>query len=135
MTNNAQSMILGRLQQLNAALAANAASLPNLEGQRQQFDDMVSAILEALTRQDALTAEKQESSKILKSLLTETLPARHDSTPGGEGPLRHSFREAGRVRTEAVPGPPARRAGDGAEAGSRSGPGESRSDDRVTFSD
>lgn len=72
MPNNAQSMILGRLQQLNAALAANAASLPNLEAQRQQFDDMVTGTLEALTRQDALTAEKQEASQIVKSLLTET---------------------------------------------------------------
>jgi uncharacterized protein HemY len=44
----------------------------NLEAQCQQFDEMVAATLEALTRQDALTAEKQEASQILKSLLTET---------------------------------------------------------------
>jgi hypothetical protein len=72
MPSKAQSTILGNLQQLNAALAANATSLPNLEGQRQQFDDMVATTLEAFTRQGSLTADKQEASQTLKGLLRET---------------------------------------------------------------
>jgi hypothetical protein len=71
MIRNLQQRTLGSLQQLSAALAANSASLTNLEAQRQQFEDMVAATLEAFTRQSHLTAEKQEASQTLKTLLTE----------------------------------------------------------------
>lgn len=72
MPKNAQQTILGSLQQLNAALAANSSELSNLEAQRQQFDYMVGRTLEVFTRQAALTAQKQETSQELQDLLTES---------------------------------------------------------------
>jgi vacuolar-type H+-ATPase subunit I/STV1 len=72
MPRNAQHTILGRLQQLNAALTANSAELSNLESQRQQFGYMVGRTLEVFTRQAALTAQKQETSQELQDLLTES---------------------------------------------------------------
>jgi hypothetical protein len=72
MPKNAQQTILGGLQQLNGALAANSASLPSLEAERQRFDEMVTATLEASLRQGALTAEKQEASQFLQTRLTES---------------------------------------------------------------
>jgi hypothetical protein len=64
--------ILGSLQKLNAALIANAVSLPNIEAERQRFNQMLNATLEAFTRQGSLTSEKQEASQTLHNLLTET---------------------------------------------------------------
>ena len=71
MPRNAQQTIFGSLQQLNSALAANSADLPNLEGTRLQFDDMVTSILEVFTRQAAETAQKQETSQELQALFSE----------------------------------------------------------------
>jgi hypothetical protein len=71
MARNAEET-LGSLQKLNAALTANAVSLPNLEAERQRFNEMVSATLEAFTRQGSLTSEKQEASLMLQNLLSET---------------------------------------------------------------
>lgn len=72
MPRNAQQTILGGLQQLNAALEANSPELPHLEATRVQFDDMVTRTLETFARQGALIAEKQEASRELQNLLTES---------------------------------------------------------------
>ncbi len=72
MPRNAQQTILGNLQTLNSALAANAPDLSHLEATRLQFDDMVVRSLEVYTRQSALVAEKQEASQELQNLLIET---------------------------------------------------------------
>lgn len=72
MPRNAQQTIIGSLQHLNAALAANAADLPHLEATRQQFDSMVTSTLEVFTHQAALTAQKQETTQELVALLSES---------------------------------------------------------------
>jgi predicted transcriptional regulator len=72
MPRKPQQAILGSLQQLSLALATNAAQLPTLEAQRQQFDQTVTATLEALARRAALRAEKQEVSRAAQALLTES---------------------------------------------------------------
>lgn len=72
MPRKPQEAILGSLQQLSAALAANAAEIPTLEAQRQQFEQTVTATLEALRRRAALRAEKQRVSREAETLLTES---------------------------------------------------------------
>jgi hypothetical protein len=72
MPRKPQQAILGSLQQLSTALAANAAQFPTLEAQRQQFEQTVTATLEALARRAALRAEKQEVSREAQTLLTES---------------------------------------------------------------
>lgn len=62
---------LGSLQQLSAALAANAADLPQLEQNRLQFDSLLANLLAVAQQQAALVASKQEASKQLALLLAE----------------------------------------------------------------
>ena len=72
MPRKPQQAILGGLQQLATALAANADRHPTLEAQRQQFDQTVTATLEALRRRAALRSEKQKASREAETLLTES---------------------------------------------------------------
>jgi hypothetical protein len=65
--------ILGDLQQLNAALAANTADLGHLDGTRQLFDALVVQAQELNTEQAALAASKQQTSRQLENVLTEGL--------------------------------------------------------------
>jgi chromosome segregation ATPase len=62
---------LGDLSRLVAALTANAAELPHLEGVRARLEKTVAEAQEMAKQQAALTASKQEASKRLKELLTE----------------------------------------------------------------
>ena len=63
---------IGKLQRFSAVLAANSADLPHLEGSRTQFDTLLTRVQEVAKQQAAFIAGKQESSKLLKELLTET---------------------------------------------------------------
>src|SRR4051812_29431901 len=65
------SGMLGDLVRLSAALTANAAELPHLEGVRARLEKMVAEAQEVAKQQAALTASKQEASKRLKELLAE----------------------------------------------------------------
>lgn len=65
--------ILGDLQQLNAALAANTADLGHLEGSRELFEALVIQAQEIAQEQAALKASKQEASRRLENVLTEGL--------------------------------------------------------------
>lgn len=65
--------ILGDLQQLSAALAANTADLGHLDGTRQLFDALVVQAQEIVHEQAALKASKQEASRRLEYVLTEGL--------------------------------------------------------------
>jgi chromosome segregation ATPase len=65
------SGMLGGLARLTAALAANSAELPHLEGVRARLEKIVTEAQEVAKQQAALTASKQDSTKQLKSLLTE----------------------------------------------------------------
>ena len=62
---------LGALQRFGAALAANAAELPQLEQSRLQFVSLLTNLQEAVKQQAALVASKQEASKQFRNLLTE----------------------------------------------------------------
>jgi hypothetical protein len=63
---------LGRLQRLSMALSTNSGDLPHLEGSRELFMSLLAQAQEAAMHQAALTAGKQEASKQLKTLLTES---------------------------------------------------------------
>ena len=63
--------MLGDLVQLTAALAANAAEVPHLEGTRVRLEKMLADAQETAKQQAALTASKQEMSKRLKSQVVE----------------------------------------------------------------
>jgi hypothetical protein len=63
----------GDLQRLMAALSANSADLPHLEGSREQLEVLVGRALEAAGRQAVHTAEKQEATQQLNSFLVESL--------------------------------------------------------------
>jgi hypothetical protein len=63
--------MLGDLSRLTAALAANAAELPHLEGTRTRLDTMLAAAQATAQQHAALTASKQDLSKKLKSQLVE----------------------------------------------------------------
>ena len=65
------SGMLGDLVRLNAALTANAAELPHLEGVRARLEKAVTEAQEVAKQQAALTASKQEASKRFKALLVE----------------------------------------------------------------
>ena len=71
MATKSQSGTLGDLSRLVAALTANAAELPHLEGVRARLEKMVSEAQEVAKQQAALTASKQEASKRLRELLSE----------------------------------------------------------------
>ena len=62
---------LGDLARFTAALAANAAELPHLEGSRLRLDKVVVDAQDAAKQQAAFTAGKQEASKRLVTLVTE----------------------------------------------------------------
>jgi hypothetical protein len=62
----------GKLQRFSAALAANSADLPHLEGSRTQLATLLTQAEEAAKQQAALTAGKQEASKQLRTFLTES---------------------------------------------------------------
>ena len=63
--------MLGDLSRLTAALAANAAEIPHLEGTRVRLEKMLTDAQETAKQQAALTASKQEMSKKLKSQVVE----------------------------------------------------------------
>lgn len=65
------SGMLGDLARLSAALSANAAELPHLEGVRARLEKTIADAQEVAKQQAALAASKQEASKRLKTLLTE----------------------------------------------------------------
>jgi hypothetical protein len=62
---------LGSLQKFRDSLKANSGDMPNLEGNRTQFDALVGTAQELSTRQAALIAEKQEVSQQLRTALDE----------------------------------------------------------------
>jgi chromosome segregation ATPase len=71
MATRTYSGTLGDLGRLVAALTANAAELPHLEGVRARLEKTVAEAQEMAKQQAALTASKQETSKRLKELLSE----------------------------------------------------------------
>jgi hypothetical protein len=68
-----RNAILGDLQQLNTALAANTADLGHLEGSRELFEALVVQAQEIAIEQAALKASKQQASRRLENVLTEGL--------------------------------------------------------------
>ena len=65
------SGVLGKLTRFSAALAANAAELPHLEGPRTRIEDILGNAKEIAKQQAAMTASKQELSKRLRELIGE----------------------------------------------------------------
>jgi hypothetical protein len=65
------SGIIGSLARLTAALGANAADLPHLEGVRGRLEKLLAEAQEVAKQQAALVASKQEASKKLKALVGE----------------------------------------------------------------
>ncbi len=65
--------VLGDLQQLNAALAANTADLGHLEGSRELFEVLVEQAQEIAMEQAALKASKQAASRRLEDVLAQGL--------------------------------------------------------------
>ena len=63
--------MLGDLQRLSTALSANSGELTHLEGARTKLERLLAQAQEAANKQAAFTAGKQESSRQLKTLLTE----------------------------------------------------------------
>ena|SRR5947209_5387964 len=63
---------LGSLGRLNTALAANSGDLPDLEGTRNKLAGLYTQAQDAVKRQAELRAEKQELSKQLKTVFTES---------------------------------------------------------------
>jgi hypothetical protein len=64
--------ILGDLQRLLAPLEANAAELAHLDGSRTKLATLLAQAQELVKRQAALTAGKQDSSRQLRTLVSET---------------------------------------------------------------
>jgi ABC-type transporter Mla subunit MlaD len=62
---------LGELQRFTAALTANKAELPHLEGTITRLESLLNQAQQAAAQQKALAASKQETSKLLKAALTE----------------------------------------------------------------
>jgi hypothetical protein len=65
------SGIIGSLARLTAALSANAADLPHLEGVRGRLEKILADTQEMAKQQAAMIASKQEASKKLKTLVNE----------------------------------------------------------------
>jgi hypothetical protein len=65
------SGMLGGLARLTAAMAANSADLPHLEGVRGRLEKLLADAQEAAKQQAALTASKQEATLRLRTVLTE----------------------------------------------------------------
>ena len=66
-----QNQLLGGLQLLNAALEANAEDLPQLEMSRARLGELVMELQRVTHLQASLTAQKQEATERLKSLMVE----------------------------------------------------------------
>ena len=62
---------LGGLQTFRDSLNNNSSSLPHLDGSRVRYEELVIKASELVSRQGALTAEKQDASKQLTEALTE----------------------------------------------------------------
>ena len=71
-TERTYSGKLGRLLQLGASVAANSEELNDFEAIRLRLAGLSSQTQDALAKQAALLAEKQENSKTLKALFTES---------------------------------------------------------------
>ena len=69
------SETIGNRARLTAALGANAAEIPHLEGIRSRLEKILADAQETAKQQAALTASKQEASKKLRSLAREGLRA------------------------------------------------------------
>lgn len=65
------SGMVGDLQKLLTALAANAEELPELEATRQRLEDLLEQAMAASREQAAWMARKQEASQQLKTVLRE----------------------------------------------------------------
>ena len=65
------SGVLGNLGRLTAAMAANAADLPHLDGVRTRLEKLLADAQEAAKQQAALIAGKQEATLRLRTLLVE----------------------------------------------------------------
>lgn len=63
--------MLGDLQRLVSALSANGGELTHLEGARTKLERLLAQAQEAANQQAVFTAGKQESTRQLKTLLTE----------------------------------------------------------------
>lgn len=63
--------MLGQLQRFSAALVANKAELPHLEGTITRLETLLGQAQQAAMHQAALAASKQETSKQLRTLLFE----------------------------------------------------------------
>ena len=84
--------MLGDLQILLTALAANGEDLPHLETSRAKLETMIDQAADAATRQATAAAVKQEATKQLQTLMT-------DSTRLGNA-LRAMIKEHYGVRSE-----------------------------------
>jgi hypothetical protein len=62
---------LSALQKLRKALNNNGGSLPQLEGSRARYEELVDKAAEMVNHQSALTAEEQDASKQFAEALTE----------------------------------------------------------------
>ena len=62
---------LGDMERLNAALIANAAELPQLEGVRVQLEQLLNLARETVQEQAALIARKQDASQRLGRLMRD----------------------------------------------------------------
>lgn len=87
-----QSGMLGDLQVLLTALEANGEDLPHLEISRAKLERMLDQAYDAATRQATAAAVKQEATKRLQGLMT-------DSTRLGNA-LRAMIKEHYGVRSE-----------------------------------
>lgn len=65
------SGVIGELTRIDAALEANAADLPHLEGPRVRLGNVLGRAKEVAQQQAALKADKQETSKLLRELIGE----------------------------------------------------------------
>ena len=64
--------VMGSIQRLSTAVAANSAELPHLEGARQRLAALLAEAQENAKTQAALKASKQEASKQLRTLVIES---------------------------------------------------------------
>jgi hypothetical protein len=63
--------MLGDLGRFTAALEANIAEVPHLQGARERLQTLLAQGQETAQQQAALTAAKQETSRRLRTLVTE----------------------------------------------------------------
>jgi hypothetical protein len=66
-----QNQLFGALQFLRAALSANATDLPHLEMSRVRLDELVTEMQQVARLQASLTAQKQEATERLQTLMGE----------------------------------------------------------------